>query len=812
MVKMKTKALTTSIGLTVITLLILSLFNAISVISYDWNITNTQILNEDDNIGYGLFNGTHGIESQLVQVDYETDIRYVKEGIGAETDSYGNNSYDWQRSSGYYDSFYTFSFEDREWVNLPTYIQAFNNTGFGPNVTITSGVVNLGILNLDEKTVLEIEKEMIYVYAVDLKAGELYDLNFLATDKDLTYMVYYEGIDVSGEKLKVGFNRNISPLYAVESGTYLIYLYCDKDNNVIMEPRKLAVSESSVGTTLSDTFVNNDGQFWNETRMDWQDTKSKENVHSYFYEISEGDYRFKYVPFDNPEDTYAIFVSSTKSYSDSFTHSYSVFGLGDPGEDFIDFYVAEDTNILVLIFSDLGTGVEFDYLLSLKSESFPILTEGEVYNYQGDLVTFGINIEETLLVYLNSTDTLSDPLTVARYEENKEVYIFSYGLENLGVDSMKIILEPGYYVFYLMEEDTYDFEIQLNVVSIDSFNYQINPDYTFDLEQADGSPSNYKVFNISTNLWDFTNFNFTFLTQENYTVDLTHLLYFGKSQYVFTGGTTTLGNQQDINGTYQAYFTNNTQRITFLGQKETNDRYILLYVSELYDNTNYTVNDEGDVVVNQTLVSFQIKHDPGYPDEFDEIGVDEIDFTLDSIGRGEISKEFDYVTSSTYLYILKGKLPLYTWYNLNITIINGTIDSANYEMNNPEPNRNYELEDGVLLLNRYYQNYPGSPTFYYSYVQPNASIPLLVFDTQFGVLSEDFLFMFCIEYYELNGTVTFEFIPHNCTSLSPLEYGEFEGLKKLSTGAIVAISVTAGVLGVGATAFVVLRTVKKPKI
>ncbi len=211
MVKMKTKALTTSIGLTVITLLILSLFNAISVISYDWNITNTQILNEDDNIGYGLFNGTHGIESQLVQVDYETDIRYVKEGIGAETDSYGNNSYDWQRSSGYYDSFYTFSFEDREWVNLPTYIQAFNNTGFGPNVTITSGVVNLGILNLDEKTVLEIEKEMIYVYAVDLKAGELYDLNFLATNKDLTYMVYYEGIDVSGEKLKVGFNRNISP-------------------------------------------------------------------------------------------------------------------------------------------------------------------------------------------------------------------------------------------------------------------------------------------------------------------------------------------------------------------------------------------------------------------------------------------------------------------------------------------------------------------------------------------------------------------------------------------------------------------------
>jgi len=812
MVKMKTKALFISIGFTVITLLILSLFNAISILGYDWNRTNTQILNEDDNIGYGLFYGDHGIESQLVQVDYETDIRYVKEGIGAITDSYDNNSFNWQRSSGYYDSFYTFSFEDREWVNLTTYIQAFNNTGFGSNVTITSGVVNLGILNLDEKTLLEIEKEMVYVYAVDLKAGELYDLNFFATEKDLHYMVYYEGIDISGEKLKAGFNRNISPLYAVESGTFLIYLYCDKDNNVIMEPRKLAVSGGSVETTLLDTFVNNDKQFWNETRMDWQDTKSKENVHSYFYEISEGDYRFKYVPFDNPEDTYAIFISSTKSYSDSFTQSYSVFGLGDPGEKYIDFHVAEDTNILVLIFSDLGTGVEFDYLLSLKSESFPILTPGEVYNYLGDLVTFGINIEETQLVYLNSTDTLSDPLTVARYEENNEVHIFSYGLENLGVDSEKIILEPGYYVFYLMEEDTYDFEIQLNVVPIESFDHQTGPDYAaFDLEQVDGSTYNYKVFNISTNLWEFTNFNFTFLTQENYTVDLTYLLYFGKSQYVFTGGTARLGNQQDINGTYQAYFTNNIQKITFLGQKETNDRYILLYVSELYNNTGYTVDDEGDVVANQTLVNFQIKYDPGYPDEFEEIGVDEITFTLDSIGSGEITKEFDYVTSSTDLYILKVKLPLYTWYNLKITIINGTIDSANYEMNNPEPNRNDELVDGVLLLNRYYQNYPGSPTYYYSYVQPNVSIPLRVFDTQFGVLSEDFLFMFSIRHVGLNGSVHFEFIPHNCTSLSPLEYGEFEGLKKLSTGAIVAISVTAGVLGVGATAFVILRTVKKPK-
>ena len=339
---MKTKALFTSIGFTVITLLILSLFNAISILGYDWNRTNTFIFNEDDNIGYGLFNGSHGIESQLVQVDYETDIRYVKEGIGATIDSYDNDSSNWQRSSGYYDSFYTFSFEDREWVNLPTYIQAFNNTGFGPNVNVTSGIVNLGILNLDEKTLLEIEKEMVYVYAVDLKAGELYDLNFFATERDLTYMVYYEGIDISGETLNAGFNRNISPLYAVESGTYLIYLYCNRDNNVIMKPRKLAVYEGSVETTLSDTFVNNDERFWNETRMNWQDTKSKENVHSYFYEISEGDYRFKYVPFDNPEDTYAIFISSTKSYSDSFTQSYSVFGLGDPGEKYIDFHVAED--------------------------------------------------------------------------------------------------------------------------------------------------------------------------------------------------------------------------------------------------------------------------------------------------------------------------------------------------------------------------------------------------------------------------------------------------------------------------------------
>lgn len=809
MVKMKTKTLFTSIGFIVITLLILSLFNAISVLGYDWNRTNTMILNEDDNIGYGLFNGTHGIESQLVQVDYETDIRYVKEGIGATTDSYDNDSYDWQRSSGYYDSFYTFSLEDREWVNLPTYIQAFNNTGFGPNVTITSGVVNLGSLNLDEKTILEVEKEMVYVYAVDLKAGELYDLNILTTENGLTYMVYYEGIDISSETLSSGFNRYISPLYAVESGTYLIYLYGNKDNNVIIEPRKLAVYGSSAGATLSDTFVNNDEQFWNETRMQWQDTKSKENVHSYFYEISEGDYRFKYVPFDNPEDTYAIFISSAKSHSASFTQSYSVFGLGDPGDEFIDFHVAEDTNILVLILSDLGTGVEFDYLLSLKSESFPILTPGEVYNYLGDLVTFGINIEETQLVYLNSTDTLSDPLTVARYEENNEVFIFSYGLENLGIDSEKIILEPGYYVFYLMEEDTYDFEIQLNVVPIESFNHQTGPDYAaFNLEQANGSTSNYKVFNISTNLWEFTNFNFTFLTEENYTVDLTYLLYFGRSQSVFTGATATLGNQQDINGTYQAYFANDSQRITFLGQKETNDRYILLYVNELYNNTGY-VGMKGDVVVNQTLVSFQIKYDPDYPDDFNTINVHEIPLTS---GVDEYFREFDHTTFSTDLYILKGKLPLYTWYNLNITIVNGTKDTALYVMNNFEPTRSMFLDDGVLLLNRYYQNYPGSSTYYYSYYQPNVSIPLRVFDTQFGVLSEDFLFMFSIRHIGLNGTVHFEFIPYNCTSLLPLEYGEFEGLKKLSTGAIVAISVTAGVLGVGATAFVVLRTVKKPKI
>jgi hypothetical protein len=68
--------------------------------------------------------------------------------------------------------------------------------------------------------------------------------------------------------------------------------------------------------------------------------------------------------------------------------------------------------------------------------------------------------------------------------------------------------------------------------------------------------------------------------------------------------------------------------------------------------------------------------------------------------------------------------------------------------------------------------------------------------------------MFSVNHAGYNGTFSIEFIPYNCTEIKPIDFTSLGGL---STGAIIGISIAAGLVVAGGIAALVIKVIV-PKI
>jgi len=791
-------------GVIVSLFLVLSTFAPIQTLAYDWNVTNSTVLEETNNIGYGVITGNHDRENQYLEAGYDTDIRYVREGTGSITQNMGNSSSDFRssRDSTYYRPFSQYDYLDNEWKQHPTYLQAFNNTGYGPNLTFTTGVNNMGFLSLNSKTALVLEGGIYYVFKVKLKEGELYDLN-IKTTSNLNFYVYFNDVLSSSGNIN-GITRDIQPLFARDTGDYLIYLYTASENDVIINPRELNVQKIGANDSVSKTFTNEPNNIWNESRQAFQENQQKESVHAYYLDISEGTYQIKYVRFDPGIDTIAAILPSTQYYESGSSPIFMDLILGSFTTDKYTMHFEHDLKALIYIVGEYDNNdyIEFDYILSIKTVDLPILESGNEYAYQDDILAFGINIEQTQAIYINKSTAGNIGLWGLKYLDSELAYGFSYTLRQDGEAAGKILLEPGFYFFLVATIGTYDFDIEYNSIDYEVFT---NP-MTLNLEQENGDPVNYKLLRLNYTQFEYFNYNFTFLMGRNYTLDVRYDLYLDHYQGVITGQTFTLGQHEDT-GIFSAYPSNNSQELSLFSPDVENVRYVLVTVEDIYNNTDYSWPTKGDSFVNQTSINLGFKLDPGYPDAFNGYTVHELEATLDDLGRGIINQNFNIAGNDEDLYIIKLTVPENTWYKVEVFVVNGTMDGSWLTLPNSElyrPDHFYSM----AVYNRYqYKDPVFSP--YLAQYDTTYAPDNISYEIEFGILSSVMVFMYAIDHSSgggLNGTVRFEFISYNSTEISTLDFGRFPGAG-LSTGAIIGIAVTAGVVAIGSIAGIVTRVI-----
>jgi len=489
-------------GIIVAFLIVFSMYSPVKTLAYDWNVTYRTMLEETDNVGYGYLIGNHDLENQYLEAEYATDVRYVREGAGFPLiNSMDNGSSVFRNtifSTSYYRSYDKFDYLNNEWKNYPTYIQALNNTNLGPNLNFTTGFHDLGDLSLNSKTSLVLEPDIVYVFNVNLKANDLYDLN-IKTTRDLYYLIFYKDT-FSFFGFTSGVEREIQPLISRGAGNHLIYLFSYFENDVIINPKEIETQKIGAGDTVSKRFVNEPNTIWNETRNEDQVNQNKESVHAYYIDIPKGDYQIKYVRFDDTVDAWADIFSSSQYYGATEQSSFADFSLGtDLPSGYIDKYklhFEKDFKALVLVTSELDNNlyVEFDYIFSIKEIDIPVLESGVAYEYQDDLISFGINVEQTQAVYFNLSTGDSYDLDVMRYSEDGSNYGFGYTLEEIyAEDAVKILLDPGIYYFYFVE-DIFVIHMEFSIIFPVLFSYLfigrilwqcgvVNPQYKFITQQ-----------------------------------------------------------------------------------------------------------------------------------------------------------------------------------------------------------------------------------------------------------------------------------------------------------------------------------------
>ncbi|MHA2254670.1 MAG: hypothetical protein ACXAAM_01185, partial [Candidatus Heimdallarchaeaceae archaeon] len=665
-------------------------------------------------------------------------------------------------------------------------------TGFGPNLNFTTGVNDKGKLPLNAKTSLIVDADIYYVFTIDLKAGDMYDLNMKSTGS-VNYYIFFEDTMSSSGNVN-GLTRDIQPLAARDSGEHILYLFANNEVDVVINPRAINIQKLGPNDTASKRFVNDPDEVWNETREDTQPNYERTTTHAYYIDIPAGDYQLKFVRFDPGIITMAIFNPLIKYYDSGSAPDFQDFALGSFSDDKITLHFEYGFQAVVYIIAEYDNTdyIEFDYIFSVKEVEMKTLAPGVDYAYQDDTVNFGINVEQTQAIYLNRSVPGTIGLQVLKFVDTELVYGFSYTLGEFGEDAAKIILEPGYYYFMYTPISTYDFDIVYNTIDIEQFTN--NMDIT--LEQDNGNSSNYKLLRFNYTQFEFYNYNFSYLMNKNYTIEVHYELFLDTYQYNVDTSTFALGNQQ-VDGIYQAYNTNISQELTLFSPEVENVRYLLISFDDIYNNTGATWANYGVAFVNQTAATIRLSLDTGYPDDLNGLTIQELDIALDSLGRGSVDSSFDIVDSGYDLFMIKANVSENTWYKIIITVENGTMDTNNYSFHNDENIRPDDYE-GFVIYNKYLFKDPTYSPYLWTASLVNSTF---THEIQFGVLASEMIFMYGIDHVGLNGTVSFEFISYNCTEISAHVVGK-DGLSK---SVIIGLAIAGGVIVVGTAAGVMVR-------
>ena len=789
-----------SLSCLISSILLSSTFTTINVLAYDWNTTQTYDIQEDDNIGYGVFDGKRIRENQYLEAEYATDIRYVQLDEGSTTESMSNDSTDFRDSADsiYYNSYMSFDLDSNEWKQLPTYFQAFNNTGVGPNLHLTTGINNQGYLKLDSKTAIELYPDIIYIYKVHLVAGKMFDLNFKTTS-NLQYFIFLDNV-LSDSGSANGLTRAIYPLVSRAAGDYYLYLVTSSYNYVIIQPKEIDVTKLSDGELVAGYFVNEPNYVWNETKQSTEPNRHKENIHAFYLKLSQGTYLFKYVKFDS-YSTNAYILPSLKWYTSGSQPSYYDRTINTSPTTKQLYHFEDTTTVVVYIDSNYydNIWVEFDYFFSVQKLDTPVLQKGELYDYEDTFFYFGVEIEETQAFYLNATG-ISLTSWYFKYIDEETVYRGSYVLQSDALSAEKIVLEPGYYFFMYYNEGTYDGTIEYDSIVSETYSGG-NLDFT--ISQRDGDSSNYKLIKIANSDFGYHNYNISLVTQGNYSVEVGRYVYYGKFMQPFLSYSfTRVGYQQD-NGTYLPYDTSEYQLLNILSPGEECVYYLLVDLLAVYNNTDYHFPSYGDPYTDPVPITLRFKEDSNIPEAFDYVNINYIIASLNEDGSGTISRNFDTLINDYDLYIIQATAPDYTWYNLRITIENGERDSTVYYLDNYDGLRDYRFRRHSIW-NKYYCLDPYSTTQFVTYDDSN--ITKVMFEVEFGIVDPNLIFMFAVDHTGLNGSITFEFIPHDCTLVSPVDPGRFTGGGLGLIGSII-LGVVGGGLVVAAIAVLITKVI-----
>jgi hypothetical protein len=787
----------------IITSLIISLaFISINSLAYDMNETEIITLNEYENVGYGVLDGNRIRENQLLETQYATDVRYVKEAIGSTTHSMVNDSsvFRTNLASSYYDDNFRYDIEQSTWRYNPIYIQAFNNTGTGPNLSFTTGINNQGTLTLGSETAIEMEADTYYVFKVRLQAGEIYDLNMKSISSVSYYIYFNDYLSRSGSVN--GETRNIQPLAARGSGDYYIYLFSNNDNFVVFDPVKIDVSSISAGDFVSGDFVNEPNNIWDEERQVFVDNDNSEHVDAYFVRIPKGVYEFKYIRFDGGISTNAYGLIPSLYYEAGLSNTYFNIAIGSSYDDKFVFSFEYDTKVLVYITAERDNNdyIEFDYIFSVDKLDCPTLKAGEIHEYEDNFLCFGIDVKETQLAYFNISAVGSVMVWFVDYKDKNLGYGSYYMLDDNTLIVDKLLLQPGYYYFFNPTEGLYDFDIEYNAVLVEEF----TDSFDFELSQRDGDPSNYKLFKIVNTDFDFHNYNISLLPALNRTVVFGCYTYLENNPMVFWGTSDLVGYQQ-VAGINQGYPVNNTQMLNFLSTGEPTIRYVLFEIYDIYNNTGYSWPSYGSVFSEPETVTLRFSTDTDNPDVFANVNLnfEELDF-IDN-GSYLVNYDFDTTYSDFDIYMIRATVPEHTWYKVEIVIIDGLRDDSFYNLQNLDGYfPGYFYRDAVW--NKYYNLDTFTPTHFINYDGSNVSY--VTFDIEFGVFDPNLIFMFGVDHTALNGSIEFKFIPIDCTPISSIASVIMKGL---GLGGIIALAAIGGVAGFGILVFVVFRVVI-PKI
>ncbi len=787
-------------------ILISSTFTTIHVLGYDWNETQTYAIQEDNNVGYGVLDGTRIRENQYLEAEYATDIRYVQLDSGSITESMVNDSSDFRDSadSGYYNSFMRFDLDSNEWKQLPTYFQAFNNTGNGPNLQLTTGLNNQGFLSLNDKTAIELQPGIVYIYKVNLVAGKMFDLNFKTTS-GLNYYIFHEDV-LSDSGSANGLTRNIFPLVSRAKGDYFIYLISGSYNYVIIQPKEISVTTLSANQLAAGYFVNEPNNIWNETKQAVETNKNKETIHAYYLKLSAGTYLFKYVKFDS-FNTDAYIMPSVIWETSSSQPSYYDRTINTSPTTKQLYHFEYTTTVVVYIDADYfdNTWVEFDYFFSVDELDSPILQPEETFDYADTFFHYGIDIENSQAAYFNMTGMSTFNIWYFKYIDKNHIYRGTYSLQASGNSAEKLVLDPGYYFFMDPDESTYDLEIKYNAIVSETYSGG-NLDFT--VSQRDGASSNQKLIKIVNSNFGYHNYNISLVSQGNYSVEVGRTIFYGQYEKPYLSYSFVRIGYQQVSGIFQPYDQTDSQLLNLLSPGEECIYYLLFDLLAVYNNTGVTFPTYGPIYTDPVPLTLRLKEDTNVPEAFDSVNINYISASLNEDGSGAVSRNFDTSMNDFDLYIIQATAPEYTWYNLKITMVNGTRDSTTYVLKNYDGIRDYRFRRHSIW-NNYYCLDPYSNTEFVTYDSSNISN--VIFEVEFGIVDPNLIFMFAVDHTGMNGSITFEFVPHDSTLVSPADPGRFPGGGLGLVGSIILGIVGGGLLVAGIVILIVKVIVPKSK-